>query len=217
MKTDLQIKSDVIAELAWDAAVNEAGIGVSVKDGVVTLTGRLETFAEKHAVEKAVRRVAGVRGIAVELEVSLPVGHVRTDPEVAKAAVDALRWHTWVPEQRIKVLVEDGWVTLTGEVDSRFQLTSADQCIRSLTGVRGVTNKITVKPRASEKDIAAEISAALVRHAHREANHIQVDVDGSVVTLTGDVDSLADHEAALGAAWSTRGVGRVVDKLAVRP
>jgi osmotically-inducible protein OsmY len=144
MKTDMQLKADVTAELAWDPAINAAAIGVIVKDGVVTLTGHLDTFAEKHAVEKAVRRVSGVCGIAVELDVRLSAGHERTDTEIAQAAIAALRWHTWVPDERIKVQVEDGWVTVTGEVDSRFQLTSAEQCVRTLTGVRGLTNKITI-------------------------------------------------------------------------
>jgi osmotically-inducible protein OsmY len=217
MKTDMQLKADVTAELAWEPAINAAAIGVIVKDGVVTLTGHLDSFAEKHAVEKAVRRVSGVRGIAVELDVRLSAGHERTDAEIAQAAIAALHWHTWVPDERIKVQVEDGWVTLTGDVDSRFQLTSAEQCVRTLTGVRGLTNKITIKPHARQNDISAEITAALTRQAQREAGHIQVGVEGGVVTLTGNVHSLAEHEAALGAAWATRGVGRVVDNLEVRP
>lgn len=217
MKTDMQLKADVMAELAWDPSINATGIGVIVKDGVATLTGHLDSFAEKHAAERAVRRVAGVRGIAVELDVKLSPDHKRTDSEIAQAALATLRWHALVPDELIKVEVEDGWVTLTGQVDSRFQLTSAEHGIRSLIGVQGLTNKITVKPRASEQDISAEISAALTRQAQREASHIKVDVDGGVVTLTGKVHSLAEHDAAIGSAWATRGVGRVVDKLEVRP
>lgn len=216
MKTDMQLKADVASELAWDPAINAAGVGVTAKDGVVTLTGHLDSFAEKHAAERAVRRVAGVRGIAIELDVKLGSEQKRSDSEVAQAAIAALRWHSWVPSERIKVEVEDGWVTLMGEVDWRYQLTSAEQSVRTLVGVRGLTNKIVIKPQANEKDICAEISAALTRHAQREASHIAVAVDGGVVTLTGDVDSLAEHEAAIGAAWSTRGVGRVVDRLEVR-
>jgi osmotically-inducible protein OsmY len=217
MKTDMQLKADVMAELAWDPSINAAGIGVIAKDGVVTLTGHLDNFAEKHAAERAVRRLAGVRGIAVELDVTLSPDHKRTDSEIAQAALSTLRWHALVPEELIKVEVEDGWVTLTGQVDSRFQLTSAEQGIRTLIGVRGLTNNITVKPRASVKDISAEIAAALTRQAQREASHIKVDVDGGVVTLTGNVHSLVEHDAAVGSAWATRGVGRVVDRLEVRP
>lgn len=165
----------------------------------VTLTGHLDSFAEKHTAERAVRRVAGVRGIAVELDVKLSPDHKRTDSEIAQAALSTLRWHALVPEKLIKVEVEDGWVTLTGQVDSRIQLTSAEQGIRSLIGVRGLTNNITVKPRASEKDISAEIAAALTRQAQREASHIKVDVDGGIVTLTGNVHSLVEHDAAVGA------------------
>jgi osmotically-inducible protein OsmY len=217
MKTDMQLKADVTSELAWDPSINAAGIGVIVKDGVVTLTGHLDSFAEKHAVEKAVRRVCGVRGIAVELDVSLSADRKRTDAEIAQAAIDALRWHSWVPHDRIKVQVEDGWVTLTGEVDWRYQLASAEQSVRTLIGVRGLTNKITIKPHARQNDISAEITGALTRQAQREASNIQVGVDGGVVTLTGKVHSLAEHDAAIGAAWATRGVGRVVDSLQVQP
>lgn len=217
MKTDTQLKADVVAELGWDPSINATGIGVIVKDGVVTLTGHLDSFAEKHAVEHAVRRVAGVRGIAVELDVKLSPGHKRTDSEIAQAALANLRWHALVPDELIKVEVEDGWVTLTGQVDSRFQLTSAEHGIRSLIGVRGLSNKITVKPRANEMDISAEITAALTRQAQREASHIKVEVDGGVVTLAGKVHSLAEHDAAIGSAWAARGVTRVVDRLDVQP
>lgn len=215
MKTDAQLKSDVTSELAWDPAVNATAIGVMVKEGVVTLTGHLDSFAEKHAVERAVRRVAGVRGLALELDVRLAPEHQRSDSEIAKAALHALQWHSWVPNERLQVEVEDGWVTLGGEVDWHYQLTSAEQCVRPLVGVRGVTNRITVKPRVSEKDVSNEIISALTRHARREARKIEIAVEGGVVTLEGAVDSLPDHDAALAAAAATRGVSRVVDHLAV--
>jgi osmotically-inducible protein OsmY len=217
MKTAMQLKADVMAELAWDPAINAANIGVMVKDGVVTLAGHIDTYAEKHAVERAVRRVSGVRAIALDLDVKLSTDHERTDSEIAQAALTALRWHALVPEELVKVEVEDGWVTLRGQVDSRFQLTNAEQGIRSLVGVRGLTNKITIKPHARQNDISAEITGALTRQAQREASHIKVDVDGAVVTLTGTVHSLLEHDAAVGSAWATRGVGRVLDRLEVRP
>lgn len=215
MKTDTELKADVMAELAWDAAINATGIGVLVKNGVVTLTGHLDTFAEKHAVERAVRRVAGVRGIALELDVKLAAEHKRSDSEIAQAAASALRWSSLVPDERVKVEIEDGWVTLTGEVDWGYQLASAEQSIRPLVGVRGLTNRITIKPRASSKDIGAEITAALTRQAAREAKHIDIEVTGGVVTIRGKVHSLAEHKAAIGAAFAARGVSRVVDKLEV--
>lgn len=217
MKTDQQLKSDVISELAWDPAVNATAVGVMVKEGVVTVTGHLDSFAKKHAIEKAVRRVAGVRGIALELDVKLTPESRRSDSEIAKAALHALRWHSWVPNERLQVEVEDGWVTLKGEVDWHYQLTSAEQCIRPLLGVRGLTNQITVKPRVNEMDVSTEIANALARHAQREARKIEVIVDGGTVTLEGQVDSLSEHDAAVGAAAATRGVARVVDHLAVSP
>jgi osmotically-inducible protein OsmY len=216
MKTDAQLQADVAAELAWDPAINASAIGVIVKNGVVTLTGHLDTFAQKHAAERAVRRVAGVRGIAVELDVRLAPEHQRSDSDIAQAAIAALRWNSLVPDDRVKVEVEDGWVTLSGEVDWPYQFSSAEQCIRPLTGVRGVTNGVKIKPRLHGKDIADQITAALTRHAEREARHVTVTVDGGTVTLSGAVDSLAEHDAAIGAAFGTRGVTSVVDKLEVK-
>ncbi|WP_096695551.1 BON domain-containing protein [Polaromonas sp. AER18D-145] len=215
MKTDAHIKSDVIDELAWDPAVNATGIGVAVRDGVVTLTGHLDSYAEKHAVERAVHRVAGVRGIAVELDVRLAAEHKRSDSDIAQAAATALQLNSLVPDEKIQVLVENGRVTLTGEVDWSYQLACAEQCVRPLAGVRGLSNRITIKSRASSKDVGAQITAALTRQAAREAKHITVEVEGSVVTLWGKVHSLAEREAAVGAAFSARGVSRVVDKLEV--
>ena len=215
MKTDMQLKVDVTDELAWDPAINAAGIGVMVKDGVVALTGHLDSFAEKHAVERAVRRVAGVRGIALELDVKLAAEHKRSDSEIAQAAATALRLNSMVPEGKVQIEVENGWVTLTGEVDWSYQLARAEQCIRPLAGVRGLYNRITIKPRASSKDVCAQIMAALTRQAMREAKHITIEVEGGVVTLWGKVHSLAEREAAVGAAFSAHGVSRVVDKLEV--
>lgn len=216
MKTDAQLKADVLAELAWDPAVNANAIGVNARNGLVTLTGHLETLAQKHAAERAVRRVAGVRGIAVELDVKLPEQHVRSDADIAEAAIAALRWNSLVPDEHVKVEVQDARVTLTGEVDWPYQFSSAEQCIRPLTGVRAVINLVKIKPRVHGTDIARQITQALTRHAEREARHIDVAVDGGTVTLSGRVDSLAEHDAAIGAAFGTRGVTSVVDKLDVK-
>ena len=215
MKSDLQLKADVSDELAWDPAINATNIGVAVKDGVVTLSGHLDTFAEKHAAERAVRRVSGVRGIALDLDVKLAPEHQRGDPEIALAATTALRLNSLVPDGKVKVEVEDGWVTLTGEVDWGYQFTSAEQCIRPLAGVRGLFNRVTVKPRVKTRDIASQIESALKRHATREARHIGIEVDGAVVTLNGKVHSMAEHDAALGVAFSAPGVSRVIDHLQV--
>jgi osmotically-inducible protein OsmY len=215
MKTDLQLKDDVLSELAWDPAVHAQAIDVTVKDGLVALSGHLGTYAEKRAVEKAVRRVTGVRGLALDLDVQLAPEHRRTDSDIARAALAALRWHAWVPHERLHVQVEDGWVTLTGQVDWHYQLASAEQCIRPLLGVRGITNRIAVKSPVIESEVSRQIVGALTRHAQREANRIDVDVQGSVVTLAGTVDSLPEHDAVVAVANATRGVSRVVDHLAI--
>jgi len=215
MKSDSAIKSDVSAELLWDPAVDLTNIGVAVRDGIVTLSGTVDTFAQKHAVERAARRVAGVRGIAVDLEVRLAPGHQRTDAEIAQAATHALRWHSLVPQEKVKVVVEAGWVTLTGEVDWSYQSASAEQAVHPLIGVKGVRNEIHLKQRANPVEIRADLVAALGRHAAREARHISIDIDGTEVTLAGKVDSLAEREAAIGTARAARGVTRVVDRLEV--
>jgi osmotically-inducible protein OsmY len=209
------LKKDVTEELFWDPIINSAEIGVMVKDGVVTLTGHLDTFVEKHAAERALRRVSGVKGIALELEVKLASAHKRSDTEIAHAATFALNWNSLVPDDLVKVEVENGWVTLTGELPWRYQVKSAEKCIRPLVGVRGITNSIKLVPKASTADIGAQIAAALKRQAVREANHITVKVNGSAVTLEGKVHSLAERDAAVGAAYSAKGVVAVVDRLEV--
>lgn len=215
MKSDTQLKADVTEELEWNPAINATNIGVMVKDGLVTLAGHLDTFAEKHAVERAVRRVSGVRGIALDLDVKLVAEHKRSDSEIAQACITALRLNSLVPDGKVKVEVEEGWVTLTGEVDWSYQHASAEQCVRTLIGVRGLFNQITIKPRASGTDIAGQITAALKRQAEREARQIAVEVQGTVVTLRGTVHSMAEHDATIGAAFGAHGVSRVVDKLEV--
>lgn len=215
VKTDAQLRADVTDELAWDPAVDARNVGVTVDEGVVTLTGHLGSFAEKHAVERAVRRVAGVRGIAMEVDVTLPASHQRSDSEIALAAAAALRLNSLVPENKVQVEVENGWVTLTGEVDWGYQFASAEQSIRPLPGVRGLYNRITIKPRVDVSDIGTQITAALARQAAREARHIDIKVEGGVVTLSGKVHSMAEHDAAVGVAFSTKGVSHVVDHLQV--
>lgn len=216
MKTDQLLKSDVTSELAWDTSVGErAGIGIAVKNGVVTLSGQVDTLMQKHAIERAVRRVSGVRGIAIDLEVTLSPGHKTSDADIAQAALHAMRWHSSVPDERVQVEVDDGHVTLTGEVDTVFQMANAEQCVRPLLGVKDIVNNIRIRPHISGADIATEISCAFTRHAQREAKHIAVLVDGGVVTLRGKVDSLREREAAVGTAWCAKGVTRVIDELEV--
>jgi len=215
MKTDAQLKADINAELEWDPSIHAANVGVAVKEGVVTLTGHLETYAEKYAIERAVQRVEGVQAVAIELDVKLDPGHKRSDADIAAAAESALQWHSLVPEDRIKVMVERGWVTLTGEVDWEFQRASAEKAVRPLTGVVGLSNGITLKLKAAPGNISTRIRDALARQAEREAKGIEVTISGSVVTLRGRVHSWAERAAAQGAAWSAPGITQVINQLSV--
>jgi osmotically-inducible protein OsmY len=215
MKNDQELKCDIAAELLWDPAVHVTGLAVSVKHGVATVSGQVETFAQNQVVARAVHRVSGVRGLVLRLEVRLVPAHKRSDEELTQAALHALRWNSLVPDDRVKVEVEDGWLTLMGEVDFDYQRASAEQCIRPLVGICALDNKITLKEHADAGDVGLGISAALARHARREADRIAVEVDGSVVTLRGRVGSLPDHDAAVGTALGTKGVTRVVDELVV--
>lgn len=213
MKTDAQLKMDVEAELDWDPVVNAANVGVAVKDGVVTLTGHLDTFAEKFAVERAVQRVKGVQAFAMELDVKLAPGHVRTDADIAHAIETAFKWHALIPVDRIQVKVERGWVTLSGELDWEFQRRQAERSVHHLTGVVGVSNKIRIKATATPGDITQRIREALTRQAEREARHVEVSVSGTTVTLKGRVHSWPEKSAAQGAAWSAPGITSVINEL----
>jgi len=216
MKSDQELKRDVMSELAWDPAVQAEAIEVNVEDGVATLAGELASYAERKSVEKAVRRVAGVRGVVLQLEVRLAPAQQRADSDIAKAALAALRWHASVPHERLQLAVDDGWVTLGGDVDWHFQLAAAEQCVRPLVGVRGITNNIAVKPRAGDADPSGEILEALTRHAQQGGRRIDVRVQGGTVTLQGTVGSLVERDAAVAAAAATRGVSNVVDRLSIR-
>ena len=215
MKTDADLKRDVTAELAWDPTVKSTAIGVAVKDGVVTLTGHLETFAEKHAAARAVRRVAGVKAMALELDVKLSPDHKRSDTDIAASAEEALKWNTLVPLEAVRLTVDHGWVTLQGEVEWDYQRRSVEKAIRPLMGVVGISNEITLRARAKASDLSRKIEEALTRQAVREAKHIQVDVDGTRVTLSGNVHSWQERDAAQGVAWSAPGVHAVINELQV--
>ena len=215
MKTDSELKQDVLSEMLWDPLVPEAKVGVSVNDGVVTLTGHLDTYAEKVATRQAIERVSGVKAVAVELDV-IPQGpHRRSDTEIALAAQHALDWSTSVPLGRVKIAVEKGWVTLTGELDWNFQRRAVERTIRPLMGVIGITDNIQLKTLPIPVNLKERIQEALTRQAMREARRIDVSVDGGVATLQGHVHSWAERNAAEGATWSAPGVTRVVNQLTV--
>ena len=215
MKTDLQIKKDIQDELVWDPAVSSTDIGVIVKDGVVTLTGHLSSLAEKLAAERAAQRVAGVKAVAVEMDVRPLSGNARSDTDIAVAAKQALSWNVSVPEGHVQTKVEKGWISLTGEVEWDYQRRAAERAVHDLVGVVGVTNLVKVKPRISPIDIQKSIESALKRQAEREAQHMQVLVEGSRVTLRGKVHSWSERQAAQGAAWSAPGVSNVTNELAI--
>ena len=215
MKTDADLRTDVLTELSWDPIVPETRVGVTVDDGVVTLTGHLDTYAEKVAAKRAAERVGGVKAIAVEIDV-IPIGaHRRSDTEIAAAIEHALSWNTSVPQDRIKAVVEEGWVTLSGEVDWNFQRRSVERLIRPLKGVVGISDGIQLKPPAIPINLANRIQDALTRQAIREAKRIAVSVDGGVVTLRGHVHSWAERSAAEGATWSAPGVSKVNNQVTV--
>lgn len=215
MKTDLQLHRDVIDELRWEPSVNEAEIGVAVKDGVVTLSGFVETFAQKYGAERAVKRVAGVKAVAEELRVRLLGSDERSDTELAHAVLNALNWNIEVPKNKIRAKVENGWVTLEGEVDWRYQMTAATHAVRYLTGVRGVTNVITITPKLSPSEVKTKIESAFKRNAELDANQIRVETLDGVVTLRGKVRTWVERSDAERAAWNAPGVRDVRDELAV--
>src|SRR3979411_2428105 len=183
-RTDTQIQSDVLAELKWDSRVLPNEIGVAVKDGVVTLTGLVDSYAKKWAAEEAAHRVRGVKAVANDIEVHLAVFAERTDADIAAAAVRALEWDALVPIEKLDVTVSKGWVTLQGEVEWQFQKQDAEGVVRRLSGVKGVTNLIPVKPRLPPSDIKPKIEEALRRSVETDANRINVETQGSKVILT---------------------------------
>lgn len=215
MKTDAQLRDDIQAELAWDPSFDAANIGVIVKDGVVTLTGHLASFAEKYAVERAVQRVHGVKAMAVEITVKVPFDNERTDSDIAMAAERALEWNVLVPDGKVHPMVEKGWLTLNGEVEWEYQRRAAESTVRNLMGVLGVSNLVKVTPKVKPADVERKIRDALARQAEREAKHVAVAVNGSQVTLRGKVHSWAERNAVQGAAWAAPGVSLVVNDLAV--
>ena len=216
MKTDLDLQRDVIAELEWEPALSGQEIGVAVKDGVVTLSGTVLNYAKKFKAERAAERVHGIKAVALDLNVKIPTSSMRTDTEIAHAALNALKWDVEVPDDKITLRVEDGRVLLEGEVDWQYQRAAAERAVRNLAGVKSVGNLISVKPKhVSPFDVSAKIKEAFKRSAEVDSSKVNVEsLDGKVI-LKGFVRSWAERRDAENAAWSAPGVTQVEDRLAV--
>ncbi|HEV7576797.1 MAG TPA: BON domain-containing protein [Caldimonas sp.] len=216
-RTDTDIQAEVIAELKWEPRVQAPEIGVAVKDGVVTLTGWVDSYTKRWAAEEAAHRVRGVKAVANDTEVRLGVGSERTDAEIAAAAVRALQWDALLVPEQIEVTVSKGWVTLKGTVEWEYKKQEAERVVRNLAGVKGVSNLIDVKPktRPTPDEIKKQVEQALVRSAETDAQRITVEVDGSKVVLKGTVRSWAEREEAERAAWRAPGVTSVDNRIAI--
>jgi osmotically-inducible protein OsmY len=217
MRTDSQIQKDIIDELKWEPSLQDEDIGVAVHDGVVTLAGFVDSYANKWKAERVASRVKGVKAIANDLEVKLPTSSSRPDPDIARAALAALKWNVMVPDDRIKVKVEKGWLTLEGDVDWNFQREEAERSVRYLTGVLGVTNLVSVRARPTPSDIKRKIKETLERSAEFDADRITVEVDGHTAVLRGTVRSYAEKRDAERAARNAPGVTEVENDLVVDP
>jgi osmotically-inducible protein OsmY len=215
MKTDSQLQKDVGEELKWEPQVTASQIGVEVKDGVVTLSGEVSSFAEKWNAERAAQRVSGVNALAVDLKVKISGLGARTDADIARSAENVLEWSTSVPDGAIKVMVEKGYITLTGDVDWQYQRLAAAASVRFLAGVTGVSDQIAIKPTLKVSAVKSDIDNALKRAAIADSKKIHVEIHGTDVTLTGKVQNWAERDTATTSAWGTPGVQRVIDKMTI--
>ncbi|CAO3424751.1 BON domain-containing protein [Azospirillum endophyticum] len=217
MRSDSDVKRDVEFEIRWTPALDPTDIGVAVKNGVVTLTGFVHSYLEKFEAEKAVKRVSGVVGVANDLEVRIPSGEERPDPEIARDAVAAIK--SWLPLswESIKVIVKSAWVTLEGTTEWNYQRESAEKAVRQVRGVKGVTNLITLKPQVAPSEIKQKIEEAFRRSAEVDANRITIEANGSEIILKGTVRSWAERQEAERAAWAAPGVTKVENRIVISP
>jgi osmotically-inducible protein OsmY len=216
IRTDGQIQTDVWEELQWDSRVQPNEIGVAVKDGIVTLTGWVDSYLKKIAAQEAAHRVRGIKAVVNDIEVRLPGSAERTDADLAAAVLNALKWDAAIPAGKVDVTVSQGWVTLKGEVDHGFQKRDALRAICRLSGTKGITNLMMVKPpQPAPQDLKSQIEKALVRNAQTDAKYITVEVQGSEVILRGAVSSYAEKKAAEETASSASGVTEVDNRIIV--
>jgi osmotically-inducible protein OsmY len=213
MNSDADLQKDVLAELEFEPGVNVENIGVSVKEGIVMLNGSVGSYAEKLAAARAAKRIAGVRGLAEDIMVKLPDSSRPTDTAIAAAAVAAIEWTSTVPEDTIKITVRDGWLSLEGAVEGWRQKNAAEEAVRNLAGVKGVTNRIVIKPKMASVDAKGAIKAAFDRHSMLDAQKIQVETNGGHVLLRGHVRSFYEREEAERAAWAAQGVTNVENRI----
>ncbi len=217
MHTDSDIQKDILAELNAEPNLKNDDIAVGVRDGVVTLAGHVDSHADKWRAERVVSKIKGVKAVVNELEVRLPSSSQRTDPEIARAVVDALQWNVLVPHEGIQVVVEDGWVTLRGQVDWYYQKEEAERAVRNITGIKGVSNLITVAAVPTPSDVKNRIAEALRRGAQFDADRITVEVVGHKAILKGTVRSYAELLDAERAARKVPGITEVENQLTVDP